>query len=147
MTPRREAALRGDKRYTTGKPCLAGHVAERYTSSGACVECVTFSTPNKGGTPVNGSWPLQYFVFETHPAPSAKEMHAALRYVQDVKWHDAALQALRNDPQLMAQYVTPPTPAEIEAAQALLRYDQRPQEKTGGMTPEAIAEFNARLPK
>jgi hypothetical protein len=26
-------------RYFTGKPCKHGHISERYTASGACVEC------------------------------------------------------------------------------------------------------------
>ena len=34
-----EAAAQGKKTYVTGTPCRNGHVAPRYTSSGACVEC------------------------------------------------------------------------------------------------------------
>jgi hypothetical protein len=30
----------GLKRYFTGQPCSAGHVAERYVSMGGCCECV-----------------------------------------------------------------------------------------------------------
>ncbi|WP_175712185.1 hypothetical protein [Burkholderia ambifaria] len=37
---RKDAAARGHVRYFTGKPCIAGHVAERYTRNGGCVECV-----------------------------------------------------------------------------------------------------------
>jgi len=29
----------GLKRYSTGVPCLKGHVAERFTSNGWCIEC------------------------------------------------------------------------------------------------------------
>ena len=37
----RDAAKKlGLKRYSTGKPCGAGHLADRYTSSGSCVICV-----------------------------------------------------------------------------------------------------------
>jgi 5-methylcytosine-specific restriction endonuclease McrA len=36
---RQEARALGLKRYFTGKPCKHGHVAERYTSIGNCVEC------------------------------------------------------------------------------------------------------------
>jgi hypothetical protein len=36
---RTDAAAFGFKRFYTGKPCRWGHVAERYTSSGNCVEC------------------------------------------------------------------------------------------------------------
>lgn len=31
---------RGDVTYKTGKPCIRGHDSERYTSTGACVECL-----------------------------------------------------------------------------------------------------------
>jgi hypothetical protein len=34
-----EAKARGLKRYFTGKPCRNGHIAERLTGSGACVQC------------------------------------------------------------------------------------------------------------
>lgn len=36
---RRRAKINGEKRYFTGNPCPKGHVAERMTSSGRCVEC------------------------------------------------------------------------------------------------------------
>ena len=36
---REEAAQRGLSRFYTGKPCKAGHVAERYVSNKNCVEC------------------------------------------------------------------------------------------------------------
>lgn len=36
---RRQAAERGMGRYYTGKPCKNGHLAERYVTSNACVEC------------------------------------------------------------------------------------------------------------
>lgn len=39
MSTRSEAQKRGSKRYFTGAPCKHGHVAERVTSSGACIEC------------------------------------------------------------------------------------------------------------
>ena len=35
-----EANKKGLKKYFTGKPCVKGHIAERYTA-GACVECVS----------------------------------------------------------------------------------------------------------
>ncbi|TAM07231.1 MAG: hypothetical protein EPN70_03405 [Paraburkholderia sp.] len=36
---REEAIERGSRRYFTGTPCPAGHIAERYTLNGYCVEC------------------------------------------------------------------------------------------------------------
>jgi hypothetical protein len=37
---RKQALAAGLNSYFTGKPCLNGHVAERYTPSGACKECL-----------------------------------------------------------------------------------------------------------
>lgn len=34
-----EAKAAGLKRFMTGRACRNGHVAERYVTSGACVEC------------------------------------------------------------------------------------------------------------
>lgn len=36
---RKEALERGLKRYFTGKPCKRGHVAERQSSNGTCMDC------------------------------------------------------------------------------------------------------------
>lgn len=36
---RTTAELQGLRRYFTGKPCLNGHIAERYISTGSCVVC------------------------------------------------------------------------------------------------------------
>lgn len=38
---RKEATAAGMKRYYTGKPCKHGHVSERQTSNGTCVECAS----------------------------------------------------------------------------------------------------------
>ena len=37
---RSQALQSGSRRYFTGKPCKSGHIAERYTSKGNCVECI-----------------------------------------------------------------------------------------------------------
>lgn len=37
---RNEAIESGMLTYNTGKPCVNGHVAERYTKNGGCVECI-----------------------------------------------------------------------------------------------------------
>lgn len=39
ITTRADALATGRARYYTGEPCKHGHVAERNTMSGACVEC------------------------------------------------------------------------------------------------------------
>src|SRR6056300_409537 len=36
---RKQAKEQGLKHYFTGKPCKHGHVRERHTSSGSCLEC------------------------------------------------------------------------------------------------------------
>jgi hypothetical protein len=46
MTPntpilsRREAYEQSKTRYYTGEPCKQGHIAERYVSTGNCIECL-----------------------------------------------------------------------------------------------------------
>lgn len=41
---RREARALGLSYYFTGKPCLRGHVCERYSHSGGCCECTKIRT-------------------------------------------------------------------------------------------------------
>jgi hypothetical protein len=41
LITRQDALAQGLKRYYTGVPCKRGHVAEKYTSKGSCVECVS----------------------------------------------------------------------------------------------------------
>jgi 5-methylcytosine-specific restriction endonuclease McrA len=36
-----EAKLTGAAKYFTGRPCKLGHVAERYASTGQCVNCIS----------------------------------------------------------------------------------------------------------
>ena len=36
---RRDAKAAGKSRYFTGRPCKQGHIAERQTINGSCVEC------------------------------------------------------------------------------------------------------------
>jgi hypothetical protein len=38
-TPRAVAIAAGRTTYFTGKPCKYGHVEDRYTLDGVCVEC------------------------------------------------------------------------------------------------------------
>lgn len=40
----RASRERGDARFFTGAPCKNGHVAQRYTSNSACVECQRVAT-------------------------------------------------------------------------------------------------------
>lgn len=38
---REDAYRSGQQRFFTGKPCKQGHLAQRYVSTGSCVECMT----------------------------------------------------------------------------------------------------------
>lgn len=38
---RQQAFTLGRSKYYTGKPCVHGHISERYTASGACAACVS----------------------------------------------------------------------------------------------------------
>lgn len=42
MTPatRQQAIAQGSNVYRTGRPCKNGHVADRYVSTGGCIECL-----------------------------------------------------------------------------------------------------------
>lgn len=46
---RRAAIDAGSRRYYTGRPCKWGHLAERYTSTNGCMDCVN---PTRGMLPV-----------------------------------------------------------------------------------------------
>ncbi|CAB4131998.1 hypothetical protein UFOVP136_2 [uncultured Caudovirales phage] len=37
---RKDAITSGKEVYFTGKPCLHGHLVNRYTSTGHCIECL-----------------------------------------------------------------------------------------------------------
>jgi len=72
---RKRAQAAGEVRYFSGRTCPAGHVAERYTQSGACVQCALL---------VNNSWhkahpgehrrahPTQYAVYKSRRRAAEK---------------------------------------------------------------------------
>lgn len=37
---RHAAAAAGQKRYVSPRPCIRGHLGERYTTTGGCIECI-----------------------------------------------------------------------------------------------------------
>jgi len=41
LTSRRAALREGEPKYKTGEECKQGHIAFRYTASGACSECIS----------------------------------------------------------------------------------------------------------
>lgn len=40
IVTRSQAIIRGMKRYFSGRKCIRGHMGDRYTSGGRCVECL-----------------------------------------------------------------------------------------------------------
>jgi hypothetical protein len=42
-----EAKLLGKQKYFTGKPCKYGHISERYTKNGTCIECLNIASKNR----------------------------------------------------------------------------------------------------
>src|SRR5579859_512216 len=115
---RKDAHARGLKRFYTGKPCKGGHLSERYVVNGGCIACINWATPSSGmHTTANLCFPERAFIFLT-PC-TREEMEASLRYVAHMRWHESALDALRKDPELMAQFGKTPTETELAAARAL----------------------------
>lgn len=41
LITRQDAVKQKLRRFFTGRPCRHGHLAERYTTNGACVVCTT----------------------------------------------------------------------------------------------------------
>lgn len=65
---RRHASAMGAARYCTGKPCKRGHICERWTKSGDCVECSkaryterpeSFARASKKWREKNAEWTAQ----------------------------------------------------------------------------------------
>lgn len=59
LSPRQLAAKNGERKYSTGLACRNGHVAERYTLSGTCVECLNESRAKMASTFAANSDPLR----------------------------------------------------------------------------------------
>lgn len=43
-TPRQQAVVNGEGKYSTGKPCKHGHTSDRYTHNGNCETCSVENT-------------------------------------------------------------------------------------------------------
>ena len=96
----------GLSKYFTGRPCRRGHVAERYVSMGGCLDCLRRKATK---TAVSVYMPLRPIYF---PDATALEAQAAFRYVEANGWFTAAVQALRADLALMAQFTSHLTGSE-----------------------------------
>lgn len=115
---RDEAYARGLKRFYTGQPCKNGHTVERFVSSGGCVDCVNRKTPKKpsdGYVAANRAWPAQPITFAVNFRPTLEEMQGAIKYAQEMRWLDSALQAVHDDPALLARYMPRLTQREVLA--------------------------------
>jgi hypothetical protein len=94
------------KRYFTGVLCKRGHLAERYTSTGACVSCLLRTVEQEAKPQWRLYLPAKPFAFDEvgMPPGSEAEAQAVFRYMADKKMHLDVLALLRADPKLMAHY-------------------------------------------
>lgn len=101
-----DAHARGLKRFYTGVRCVRGHDCQRYTSNGACIECMTFKTPAKSKLNPFAFWPPQAVPFGAAAGgvPSPTEADAVFRAFADWGWQYKILEMLRADPALMSRY-------------------------------------------
>jgi hypothetical protein len=81
-TTRLAAAAAGLTRYNTGRPCRNGHVADRYTSTGNCSECLKDNNRQLAATLRQAKTPDttggRLFTYRLHPDDHA----AALAFCQ-----------------------------------------------------------------
>jgi len=59
LDPRAAAAAAGSVRYMPTVPCKRGHLAERYVSTGACVDCLQRFSRKVGGKKLEAGNPSQ----------------------------------------------------------------------------------------
>ncbi len=93
------------KRYFTGEPCLRGHIAERFVSSGGCVDCVCRKTPKRADARKQRFLPAAPLFFGNIPGPrnvTEQEAVAAFRLMELYGWHEHAIEAIRKDPELLS---------------------------------------------
>lgn len=90
-------------RFYTGVPCARNHDAERYVSTGGCVECKTGYVPGKrtARTETRMFSPLRAIAFA--PGTTPMEAQLAFRFLAQMGWYDAAVAMLRADPVALAR--------------------------------------------
>lgn len=122
---RREAHAQGLKRFYTGEPCKRGHDSERFTSSGACIACQVFNTPNKRNGPkgTNVAWPHRGLVCNI-PGVERHELTAAFLFIEAMGWLDAAVLELRKNPALLKRFTPLLTVQEQAKLQSQLEADR-----------------------
>lgn len=75
---RAKAKQRGLLRYKNGKPCIHGHLSERLTSNGSCMECARLSRAKYYGSAAGKL-----------TAKRSRQKHHAQRMKDQKKWRDA----------------------------------------------------------
>lgn len=123
---RREAHAKGLKRFYTGEPCKRGHDSERFTSSGACIACQVFTTPNKRNGPrgTNVGWPSRGLVCNI-PGVEPHELTAAFLFIEHMGWLDAAVLEIRKGgPELLKRFTPLLTVKEQAKLQNQLEADR-----------------------
>jgi hypothetical protein len=84
-----EARRVGAIRYSTGTPCVRGHMAERYASTGQCVPCGMLAQAKHSKTPKGIAYRRRW---RTQDHVRAAERQYALkyskRYLYDLKWDE-----------------------------------------------------------
>lgn len=104
LVTRKAAKAAGLLRYFTGRPCPHGHVAQRYVSTGACLQCLAVAregTQRAAGARLRGQ-----FAYPLHPDDHA----AALAYCQSL---DMARGRMPHVPPTPAPPTRPRTADEI----------------------------------
>lgn len=88
---RRAAFEQGERYFYTGNGCGRGHDADRFVSSGACIECMRFTRPKKPARGNNVHWPPRPLIF---PAGTTRaQADIAFRILEG--WAPAAIDAAR----------------------------------------------------
>lgn len=111
---RRDAYERGLTRYYTGEVCERNHRSERYTSNGACIQCVTFRVPSKRVLKArNVYWPTLGVVSNLQQLPEPEEAEAAFRMIEHYGWFDHCINEIRKNPALLVQFAVPMQPKQL----------------------------------
>lgn len=132
MTPatRHEALAAGSTFFHTGRPCRAGHVADRYTSTGNCVQCQKAHRDDYAAALREARRPgmdrsARLFTYRLHPDDHA----AALAYCQ-------ALDMKRGRVPAAGQAAQLPEPPRSATPEEVAAHRERILQDLGGVQPE-----------
>lgn len=121
---RMQAALDGDSKYSTGRPCVHGHPPIRYTSSGICVKCNAENAKKfvKDVNKAKNARASGAFVYPMHPDDHA----AALAYCQALDLARGRAPHVPTAPTVAAPFVLP---EDIARHRAVLLESHAPKTK------------------